>query len=91
MLSSNRRILDRLDGVRFLFIVQVIEKVQKKARVSFCRQMKAFHYEIVLRGIQPSLISSRQSAWPVLNSTKAATFWSILRFMLTLWSTKFRL
>ena len=43
-------------GVRFLFIVQVIEKVQKKAQFSFCRQMKAFHYEIVLRGIHLSFL-----------------------------------
>ena len=56
MLSANRRILDRLDGVRFLFIVQVIEKVQKKVQFSFCRQMKPFHHEIVLRGIQPSFL-----------------------------------
>ena len=55
MLSANRRILDRLDGVRFVFIVQVTEKVQKKAQF-FSRQMKAFHYEIVLRGIQPSFL-----------------------------------
>ena len=38
-LSDNRRILDRLDGVRFLFIVQVIEKVQKRTQFSLCRQM----------------------------------------------------
>ena len=56
MLSANRRILDRLDGVRFVFIVQVTEKVQKKAQLFFCRQMKAFHYEIVHRGIQPSFL-----------------------------------
>ena len=51
-LPANRRILDKLDGVRFLFIVQVIEKVQKKAQFSCCGQRKAFHYEIVLLGIQ---------------------------------------
>ena len=39
--------------MRFLFIVQVIEKLQKKAQFYFCGQRKAFHYEIVLRGIQP--------------------------------------
>ena len=50
--TANRRILDKLDGVRFLFIVQVIEKVQKKAQFSCCGQRKAFHYEIVLLGIQ---------------------------------------
>ena len=53
MLPANRRILDKLDGVRFLFIVQVIAKAQKKAQFSFRGQRKAFHYEIVLRGIQP--------------------------------------
>ena len=56
MLSAMRRILERLDGVRFLFNVQVIEKVQNKAQFYFCRQMKASHYEIVLRGIQPSFL-----------------------------------
>ena len=30
MLPANRWILDKRDGVRFLFIEQVIEKVQKK-------------------------------------------------------------
>ena len=45
--------MDKLDGVRFLFIAQVIKKAQKKAEFSFCGQRKAFHYEIVLRGIQP--------------------------------------
>ena len=36
MLPAFRRILEKLDGVRFLFIVQVIEKTQKKAQLSFC-------------------------------------------------------
>ena len=31
MLPAYRRILDKIDGVRFLFFVQVIEKAQKKA------------------------------------------------------------
>ena len=48
MLPANRRILDKLDGVRFPFIVQVIEKVQNKAQFSVCGQRKAF-----LRRIQP--------------------------------------
>ena len=47
MLPANRRILDKLNGVRFLFIVQVIEKAQKKAQFFFVGK-KAFHYEIVL-------------------------------------------
>ena len=38
MLAANRRILDKLNGVRFLFIVQVIEKAQKKAQFSFLGQ-----------------------------------------------------
>ena len=42
MLPANRRILDKLDGVRFLFIVQVMEKVQKKVQSSLCGQRKAF-------------------------------------------------
>ena len=53
MLTAKRRILYKLDGVRFLFIVQVIEKAQKKVQFSFCWQRKAFHYEIVYRRIQP--------------------------------------
>ena len=56
MLPANRRILDKLESVRFLFIVQVIEKGQKKARFSFCGQRKAFYYEIVLRGKQPCFL-----------------------------------
>ena len=36
MLPANRRVLDKLDGVRFLFIVQVIERGQQKAQFSFC-------------------------------------------------------
>ena len=53
MLTAKRRILYELDGVRFLFIVQVIVKAQEKAQFSFCGQRKVFHHEIVLRGIQP--------------------------------------
>ena len=51
LLPANRRILDKFDGVRFLFIVQVVGKVQKKVQFSFCGQRKAFHYGIVFRGI----------------------------------------
>ena len=64
LLPANRRILDKLDGVRFQFIVQVIEKVQKKARFSVCRKRKAFHYEIVLRGIQPYFLHVERLACP---------------------------
>ena len=53
LLAANKQILDKFDGVRFLFIVQVIEKIQKKAQFSFCGQREAFHSEIVRRGIQP--------------------------------------
>ena len=45
--------MNKLDGARFLFIVEVTEKAQKKAQFSFCGQRKAFHYEIAYRGIQP--------------------------------------
>ena len=61
-LPANRRILDKLDRVRFLFIVQIIEKAQKKAQFSFCGQRKAFHYEIVLRGIEPYFLHGLFSA-----------------------------
>ena len=53
MLESSNKLKLKFDGVRFLFIVQVIEKIQKKAQFSFCGQREAFHSEIVLRGIQP--------------------------------------
>ena len=69
MLQPNRRILDKFEGARFLFILQVIEKVQKKAQFSFCGQRKSLHHKIVLRGIQPYF----------LHGGKAATFWRILR------------
>ena len=59
MLPAFRRILDKLDGVRFLFI---IEKTQKKAQFSFCGQKKASHYEIVLRGIQHFLYGGERLA-----------------------------
>ena len=52
MLPANRRILDKLDGVKFLFIVRVIEEAERKAKFSFYGLKKAFHYEIVLREIQ---------------------------------------
>ena len=32
------------------------EKVQKNAQLSFCGERKAFHQEIVLRGIQPCFL-----------------------------------
>ena len=60
MLKANRRVLDKLNGVRFLFIVQVIGRAQKKAQSSFCGQRKAFHYEIVLRGIQRYFLHGRE-------------------------------
>ena len=34
MVPANRGILDKLDGVRFLFSVQVIRKAQKKESFS---------------------------------------------------------
>ena len=59
MLPANRRILDELDGVRFLFILQVIEKAQKKVQFFFWAWAgKAFHYEIALRRIQLLIFSS---------------------------------
>ena len=58
MLPANGRILDELDGVRFLFILQVIEKAQKKAQYFLACARKAFHYEIALRRIQLLIFSS---------------------------------
>ena len=80
MLSANRRISDKLDGVRFLFIVQVIEKVQTKAQVSFYGQMKAFHYELFFEEFNLIFFTAEHLAC-FANATKAATFWSILRYI----------
>ena len=58
LIPTSRRILDKLDGVRFLFIVHVMEKVQKKAQFSFLWAKESFYYEIVLQGIQPCFLQS---------------------------------
>ena len=89
LLAANKQILDKFDGVRFLFIVQVIEKIQKKAQFSFCGQREAFHSEIVLRGIQPYFLHGGALGL-FCNATKVATFWRILRYIFTLWSRKRR-
>ena len=49
------------------------EKVQKNAQFSFRGGRKAFHQEIVLRGIQPCFLHGG-APWSVLNATKAAKF-----------------
>ena len=63
MLPAYRRILDKLDGVKFLFIVQVIEKAQKKAYFSFVVKRSLYYKnEIVLRGIQHFLYGGERLA-----------------------------
>ena len=80
MLPAKRRISDKLDGVRFLFIVQVIEKVQTKAQVSFCGKMKAFHYELFFEEFNLIFFTAEHFAL-FANATKTATFWNILRYI----------
>ena len=89
-LPSNRRILDKLDGVimKFLFCVQVIEKAQKKAQFSFVGKGKLF---IIDRSSRNStLFSSLRSAWPFSEmqprQRRFGEFWGIF----TLWSRKLR-
>ena len=61
MLLAYRRILDKLDGVRFLFIVQVIEKLKRKFSFLFVGK-RSLHFEIVLRGIQHFLYGGERLA-----------------------------
>ena len=90
MLPSNRRILDKLDGVimKFLFCVQVIEKAQKKAQFSFVGKGKLF---IIDRSSRNStLFSPLRSAWPFSEmqprQRRFGEFWGIF----TLGSRKLR-
>ena len=72
MLPANRRILVKLDGVRFLFIVQVVEKAQKKARFFvFVGKgklliMKLFFEEFNL------IFFTAEKAWPVLKCNQGS-------------------
>ena len=81
LLPANRRILDKLDGVRFQFILQVIEKSSKEGSVFFLGAKESFS----LRNCSSrnsTLFSSRRRALGLFwNVTKAATFWRILRYI----------
>ena len=90
MLTAKRRILHKLDGVRFLFIVQVIEKAQKKAQFSFCGQRKVFHYEIVLRGIQSYFLHCGERLVCFEMQARQRRFGEFWGTFLTLWSRKLR-
>ena len=48
----------------FYLLFRLLRKLKRKLNVLFVGK-KAFHYEIALRLIQPSLFSSRRNAWPV--------------------------
>ena len=58
------------------------EKVQKNAQFSFCRQTRAFPYEIVFPGIQPCFFTADQSAWVVLNQPRQRGFGRYFRYIL---------
>ena len=83
MLPANRRVSDKSHAVfseSFLFIVRYWES-SKESSVFFCGKRKAFHYEIVLRGIQSYTGWVLGLFW---NATKTATFWRILRYIFLL-------
>ena len=66
----------------FYSLHRLLRKFKRNLGFLFLGKWKLFIMKLFFdRGIQPSLISSRRSAWPVLNATKAATFWSILGCM----------
>ena len=67
MLPAFRRILDKLDGVRFLFF---IEKTQKKAQFSFCEQRKLFIMKLFFEEF--NIFFTAESAWPVLNCNQGS-------------------
>ena len=48
MLTAKRRILYKLDGVRFLFIVQVIEKAQRKVGFLFVGKGKRSNMKLLI-------------------------------------------
>ena len=50
------------------------EKVQKNAQFSFCRQTRAFPYEIVFPGIQPCFLHGGSERLGCFEPTEAAGF-----------------
>ena len=50
------------------------EKVQKNAQFPFCRQTRAFPYEIVFRGIQPCFLHGGSERLGYFEPTEAAGF-----------------
>ena len=97
VLPTNRRIFNRLDGMRFVFIVpysgetvnvQVIEKARKKAQFSFWGQRKAFHHEIVLRGIRPYFLHGGERLACFELQPRQLRFGEFWGTSFTLWSRK---
>ena len=69
---------------------QMERKSSKKCSDSFCGQTRAFHHEIVFRGIQPCFLRGDQSAWLVLNQPRQRGFWRNVRYFLVKESTSFK-
>ena len=72
MLPANRRILDKLDGVRFQFILQVIEKSSKEGSVFFfVSKGKLFITKLFFEEFN-LIFFTAESAWPVLKCNQGS-------------------
>ena len=90
MLPANRRVSDKLDSVRFLFIVGYWES-SKEISVLFLWAEESFSlWNCSSRN--SILFSSRRSAWPVLKCNQDGDVLEnfAVHFFFTLWSTKLR-
>ena len=62
--------------------IQMKREIQWNAQFPFCGQTKAFHYEVVFRGIEPRFYTADRSAWFVFNQPRQRGFWRNLRYIL---------
>ena len=84
--TANGRILDKTDGVRFLFMVQVIKKAKKNAQFFFVGKGKLFNMKLFLEEFN-LIFFKTESAWPVLKCNQGS---DVLVHFLPLWSRKLR-
>ena len=83
--------INSIDGVRFLFIVQVIDRAQKKAQSSFCGQGKFFIMKLFFEEFN-LIFFTAESAWPALKCNQGSGVlenFEVLN-LFTLWSRKLR-
>ena len=71
MLTAKRQILYKLDG-------RLSEKLRRKLSFLFVGKGKRFIMKLFFEEFN-LIFFTAESPWPVLNATKAATFWRILK------------